>query len=45
MIKGLGAGLSDSAMEAAKKIKFLPAEKDGHVVSQYAEVVYHFAIE
>ncbi|MDQ1592518.1 MAG: vitamin transporter [Pyrinomonadaceae bacterium] len=45
VLKGLGAGLSESAIESAKKITFLPAEKDGRTVSQYAEVVYHFAIE
>lgn len=45
VLKGRAAGLTESAVEAARKIKFIPAEKDGRLVSQYAEVVYRFGIQ
>jgi hypothetical protein len=31
-------------MEAARRIQFTPAEKDGHRVSQYATINYNFNI-
>jgi TonB family protein len=37
-------GLTEAAMQVAKSIKFLPAEKDGRFVPQYAEVEYEFVI-
>lgn len=43
-IKRLPDGLTESAVTAIKAIKFLPAEKDGRVVSQYITVVYNFNI-
>jgi TonB family protein len=37
-------GLTEKAIEAARQIKFTPAEKDGHKVSQYATINYNFNI-
>ena len=37
-------GLTDKAVEAARKIKFTPALKDGRPVSQWAVVDYNFDI-
>jgi TonB family protein len=37
-------GLTEKAMEAARRIQFTPAEKDGHRVSQYATINYNFNI-
>ncbi|HJR06341.1 MAG TPA: energy transducer TonB [Pyrinomonadaceae bacterium] len=36
--------LTQKAVEAAQKIKFKPAVKDGHVVSQYVTIEYNFHI-
>ena len=37
VISGLPDGLTERAIEAAKKIKFKPATKDGHPVSMWME--------
>lgn len=37
-------GLTEAAINAARKIKFIPAVKDGHPVSQYATIDYNFNI-
>jgi TonB family protein len=42
VVKGLPEGLSESAVEAAHKIKFEPAQKDGQKVSVSAKVEYDF---
>jgi TonB family protein len=42
VISGLPDGLTDRAVEAAKKIKFIPATKDGHPVSMWMELQYNF---
>lgn len=34
--------LTKSCIEAARKIKFIPAMKDGRAVSQYIRIEYHF---
>jgi len=42
IVSGLPDGLTESAVEAAKKIKFIPAMKDGHPVSMWMELQYNF---
>jgi TonB family protein len=42
ILKGLGHGLDDKAIEVAKTTLFIPAEKDGHAVSQYIKLEYNF---
>jgi TonB family protein len=42
VLQGLPFGLTKKAMEAARKIKFVPAMKDGRPVSQYIQIEYHF---
>ena len=42
VVQGLPYGLTESAIEAAKKIRFEPATKDGQAVSERSTVVYHF---
>jgi TonB family protein len=37
-------GLTETAVRAARGIKFLPAEKDGRRVSQYATIQFNFNI-
>src|SRR5437763_205926 len=44
VIKGLPDGLTEKAIEAARQIKFRPAQKDGHTVSQYIVLEYNFNI-
>ena len=44
LVKGLPHGLSAKAIEAARQIKFRPAEKDGRAVSQHVMLEYNFNI-
>lgn len=44
VVKGLGGGLTESAIKAMKKIKFLPAKKDGKDVSVLQTVEYNFTL-
>ncbi len=44
VISKLPHGLTLKAVEAARKIKFEPAVKDGRLVSQYIQVEYNFNI-
>jgi TonB family protein len=44
VVAGLPFGLTEKAVEAAKKIKFVPAQKDGQVVSQYIQIEYNFSL-
>lgn len=44
IIKGLGGGLSETAAEAARAIKFTPATVDGRPVSQFVTLEYHFRV-
>ena len=44
VVKGLPAGLTEKAITAARQIKFRPAQKDGHIVSQYVTLEYNFNI-
>lgn len=42
ILKGLPHGLTQKAIEAAREIKFVPATKDGHQVSQYIHLEINF---
>ena len=42
VIRELPNGLTERAIEAAKKIKFIPATKDGHAVSMWMQLEYNF---
>lgn len=44
LIKGLGYGLDQNAIGAAKRIKFEPAKKDGKPVSVVKQIMYGFTI-
>ena len=44
VVIGLPHGLTWKALDALRKVKFEPAQKDGHVVSQYAVFEYDFNI-
>jgi TonB family protein len=41
---GLPNGLTERAIAAARKIKFIPARKDGKPISSYAQLEYTFTI-
>lgn len=41
-VSGLPYGLTERAIEAAKKMKFVPAEKDGKFVSMWMQLEYDF---
>jgi outer membrane biosynthesis protein TonB len=43
-VSGLPYGLTEKAINAARKIYFLPAIKDGRRVPQYIRVEYNFNI-
>ena len=42
VVSGLGDGLTENAVEAARSIRFFPAVKDGRIVSQYVQIEYNF---
>lgn len=42
VIAGLPGGLTEKAIEAARKIKFIPATKDGQNVSMWMQLEYNF---
>lgn len=44
VVSGLPDGLSEKAVEAARRIKFTPAQKDGKAVSIWVLLEYHFNI-
>jgi len=44
VMKGVGGGLTETAINAARKIKFRPATKDGRPVSQFIIIEYNFNI-
>jgi TonB family protein len=44
VVEGLPYGLTEKAVRAARKIKFTPATKDGHLVSQYMNAEYNFTV-
>ncbi len=41
-VNTLPNGLTEQAIAAAKKIKFVPAQRDGRAVSQYIQIEYNF---
>lgn len=43
-VSGLQYGLTEKALEAARRIRFIPAQKEGRNVSQYVTVEYNFRI-
>lgn len=45
VIKSLPFGLTEKAIEAAKKIRFEPAQKDGDAVSQAIQLEYGFNVD
>ena len=42
VVQGLPYGLTETAIEAAKKIKFIPAMRDGRYVSMWMQLEYNF---
>ena len=42
VVSGLPYGLTDRAIDAARKIKFIPAMKDGKYVSMWMQLEYNF---
>ena len=44
VVKGLPHGLTESAIDAAKSIKFEPAQKDGEAVSQTIQLEFGFSL-
>ena len=43
IVRGLPAGLTEQAISAARRIKFVPAMKDGRPVSTFIQLEYNFA--
>ncbi|MGB9178958.1 MAG: energy transducer TonB, partial [Pyrinomonadaceae bacterium] len=41
-VSNLPFGLTEKAIAAARQIRFVPAMKDGHAVSQYIQIEYNF---
>jgi len=44
VLQGLGGGLTEMAVNAARKTRFIPATKDGRPVSQFVITEYNFHI-
>jgi protein TonB len=44
VVRALGYGLTTRAINAARKIKFTPAIKDGRPVSMYIQLEYNFSL-
>jgi TonB family protein len=44
VVRGLPDGLTENAVNAARRIKFVPAEKDGRRVSQFVTMQFNFNI-
>jgi TonB family protein len=44
VLEGLPDGLTEQAMDAAERLQFVPAQRDGRPVSQWATVEYVFEI-
>ena len=44
IVRGLPGGLTEQAIGAARRLKFVPATKNGRPVSTYIQLEYHFRI-
>lgn len=44
VVKEMPYGITEKVVEAARKIKFVPAEKDGQQVSQTMRLEYNFSL-
>jgi TonB family protein len=44
VVSGLPYGLTENAVDAARRIEFSPAMKDGRPVSQYIQIEYDFSL-
>jgi Gram-negative bacterial TonB protein C-terminal len=44
VVSGLPDGLTKRAVDAAKKIEFIPAMKDGKYVSMFMQLEYDFSL-
>ena len=44
VVHGLAGGLTEMAIRAARRIKFIPATKDGRPVSMWMEIQYNFNV-
>lgn len=44
VVRGLPHGLTETAIGAAVRIRFEPAQKDGRAVSQYVVLEYNYNI-
>ena len=42
VVKGMKYGLTERAVDAARKLKFIPALKDGKFASQHIRLEYNF---
>jgi TonB family protein len=42
VVQGLPNGLTEKSIEAARKIRFIPATKDGRNVSMWMQLEYNF---
>jgi TonB family protein len=42
VVQGLPDGLTERAIEAARKIRFVPASKEGKYVSMWMQLEYNF---
>lgn len=42
VVRSLPYGLTEAAVQAARKIKFVPATKDGYTVSMFVQLEYNF---
>jgi TonB family protein len=42
VVRGLKYGLTEKTIQAARRIKFVPATKDGRLVSMYIQLEYNF---
>jgi hypothetical protein len=42
--RGLGYGLDEKAIEAARQLRFMPGQKDGHAVSVRLFLEFKFSL-